>query len=96
MVILVPLFDFLKKKNKVKFDIPTYGTEVKDNKTENADDVNVTGDEHNSQSPRTLQDSANENSRQISIPDASTTFTFTGGDEGQGTGRGDITNKIVC
>ena len=48
MVILVPLFDFLKKKNKVKFDIPTYGTEVKDNKTENADDVNVTGDEHNS------------------------------------------------
>lgn len=70
MVILVPLFDFLKKKNKVKFDIPTYGTEVKDNKTENADDVNVTGDEHNSQSPRTLQDSANENSRQISIPDA--------------------------
>ena len=70
MVILVPLFDFLKKKSKVKSDIPTYGTEVKDNKTENADDVSVTGDGRNSHSPGTLQDSANENSREISIPDA--------------------------
>jgi hypothetical protein len=65
IVILVPLFDFLKKKSKVKIDIPTYGTEVKDHKTDDW----TTGDEHNS-SPHTLQANAKENSRAISIPAA--------------------------
>ena len=67
---MVPLFDFLKKKGKVKIDIPTYGTEVNGNKLKNADDTNVTGDAGDSESSLTAQANINENSREITIPDA--------------------------
>ena len=77
---MVPLFDFLKKKSKVKIDIPTYGTEVNSNKLKNADDMNVTGDARSSESPRITQANVNENGREITIPDGAP-FTFAGGDE---------------
>jgi len=67
---LVPLFDFLRKKGKVKIDIPTYSTEVNGNKLKNADDMNVTGDAGSSESSLTAQANINENSREITIPDA--------------------------
>ena len=67
---MVPLFDFLRKKGKVKIDIPTYSTEVNGNKLKNADDMNVTGDAGSSESSLTAQANINENSREITIPDA--------------------------
>ena len=67
---MVPLFDFLRKKGKVKIDIPTSSTEVNGNKLKNADAMNVTGDAGSSESSLTAQANINENSREITIPDA--------------------------
>lgn len=67
---MVPLFDFLKKKNKVKTEEPSHTPSVKDNKSEYTDNLVVTEPASKSARPPTKQSNVSEIKRQISIPEA--------------------------
>jgi hypothetical protein len=67
---LVPLFDFLKKKNKIKIEEPSPISKFNDNESDYKKDLVVTHPAPKSEKPPTQQSKVIEIRKQISIPEA--------------------------